>query len=66
MSDTKNVILVHGAFADVSGPKGVCELVKTGNFSVRITGNPTVTLEGDVGSRPMCRPKMLHPPTMWL
>jgi pimeloyl-ACP methyl ester carboxylesterase len=48
MSDIKNVILVHGAFADGSGWQGVYDLLKADNFNVRIVQNPTITLEDDV------------------
>ena len=50
MSDIKNIVLVHGAFADGSGWQGVYELLKAEGFNVRVVQNPTVTLDGDVAA----------------
>ncbi|WP_276133721.1 alpha/beta fold hydrolase [Polluticoccus soli] len=46
----KNIVLVHGAFADGSGWKDVYEeLVKDG-YSVSVVGNPNTGLEEDVAA----------------
>src|SRR5208283_675911 len=50
MSDTKNVLLIHGGFVDGSGWQGVYNLLKTDGFNVRIVQNPTISLEGDVAA----------------
>ena len=44
----KNVVLVHGAFADGSGWEGVYKILKKDGFSVTIVQNPTISLAGDV------------------
>ena len=48
MSEIKNVVLVHGAFADGSGWQGVYDLLNADGFNVRIVQNPTISLQGDV------------------
>src|SRR5262245_25202271 len=45
---TKNVVLVHGAFADGSGWEGVYTILKKEGFNVTAVQNPTITLEDDV------------------
>ncbi|HEV7308681.1 alpha/beta hydrolase [Ensifer sp.] len=44
----KNVVLVHGAFADGSGWQGVYNILKKDGYNVTIVQNPTLTLAGDV------------------
>ncbi|WP_213435717.1 MULTISPECIES: alpha/beta hydrolase [Lysobacteraceae] len=44
----KNVVLVHGAFADGSGWQKVYNLLKNDGFNVTIAQNPTTTLADDV------------------
>src|SRR5262245_3873730 len=44
----KNVVLVHGAFADGSGWQGVYNLLKKEGYDVTIVQNPTVSLADDV------------------
>ncbi len=44
----KSVVLVHGAFADGSGWKGVYEILKKGGYDVTIVQNSTASLTGDV------------------
>jgi len=46
----KNVVLVHGAFADGSGWEGVYRILKKDGFSVTIVQNPTLSLAGDVAA----------------
>jgi len=48
MTDIRNIILVHGAFADGSGWQGVYDILKADNFNVRIVQNPTIALDDDV------------------
>ena len=44
----KNVVLVHGAFADGSGWEGVYRVLRKDGFTVSIVQNPTISLAGDV------------------
>lgn len=44
----KNVVLVHGAFADGSGWKGVYDILKKDGYNVSIVQNPTTSLADDV------------------
>ncbi|RBL90092.1 alpha/beta hydrolase [Chitinophaga flava] len=44
----KNVVLVHGAFADGSGYKGVYEALTKQGFHVTVVQNPLTSLEDDV------------------
>ncbi|MDP3172998.1 MAG: alpha/beta hydrolase [Phenylobacterium sp.] len=46
----KNVVLVHGAFADGSGWRGVYDILKTDGFNVSIVQHPTLSLAGDVAA----------------
>ncbi|XXF78959.1 alpha/beta hydrolase [Myxococcaceae bacterium GXIMD 01537] len=45
-----NVVLVHGAFVDGSGWRGVYELLKRDGYSVSIVQNPTTSLLDDVAA----------------
>jgi pimeloyl-ACP methyl ester carboxylesterase len=45
---TKNVVLVHGAFADGSGWKGVYKILTAKGYHVTIVQNPATSLEDDV------------------
>jgi pimeloyl-ACP methyl ester carboxylesterase len=47
-SGVKNVVLVHGGFADGSGWQGVYQALKKDGYTVTIVQNPTVSLEDDV------------------
>ena len=47
-SDTMNVVLVHGAWADGSGWEGVYRSLRKENLSVSVVQNPTVSLADDV------------------
>jgi pimeloyl-ACP methyl ester carboxylesterase len=47
---TKNIVLVHGAFADGSGWESVYSLLKKDNYNVAIVQNPTISLAGDVAA----------------
>jgi len=44
----KNIVLVHGAFADGSGWEGVYKALKKDGYSVAIVQNPTISLADDV------------------
>src|SRR5262249_48574806 len=48
LMSVKNVVLVHGAFADGSGWQGVYQALKKDGYTVTIVQNPTVSLEDDV------------------
>jgi pimeloyl-ACP methyl ester carboxylesterase len=47
-SETMNVVLVHGAWADGSGWEGVYKSLRKENFSVSVVQNPTISLTDDV------------------
>jgi pimeloyl-ACP methyl ester carboxylesterase len=44
----KNVVLVHGNFADGSGWQGVYEHLTRDGYRVAVVQNPTISLDGDV------------------
>jgi pimeloyl-ACP methyl ester carboxylesterase len=44
----RNVVLVHGGFADGSGWQGVHGYLKQGGFGVTVVQNPTISLADDV------------------
>ena len=46
----KNVVLVHGAFADGSGWKGIYEVLSSKGYNVTIVQNPLSSLEDDVAA----------------
>lgn len=46
----KNVVLVHGAFADGSGYKGVFEALTKQGYQVTVVQNPLSSLEDDVAA----------------
>jgi pimeloyl-ACP methyl ester carboxylesterase len=46
----KSIVLVHGAFADGSGWRGVYDILKKDGYSVSIVQNPTESLDGDVAA----------------
>ena len=48
MKTIKNIVLVHGAFADGSGWKGVYELLTKKGYNVTIVHNPLTSLEDGV------------------
>jgi pimeloyl-ACP methyl ester carboxylesterase len=47
---SKNVVLVHGGFADGSGWEGVYNVLTKDGYRVSIVQNPTLSLEGDVAA----------------
>ena len=50
MSVIKNVVLVHGAFVDGSGWRGVYDRLRADGFHVVVVQNPTSTLDADVAA----------------
>ncbi|WP_240640633.1 alpha/beta hydrolase [Microbacterium sp. 10M-3C3] len=50
MSEIKNVVLVHGAFADGSGWRGVYDELTARGYAVSIVQNPLTSLEADVAA----------------
>lgn len=46
--EIKNVVLVHGAFADGSGWEAVYRSLRSRGFTVRVVQNPTTSLTDDV------------------
>src|SRR5882762_2761692 len=46
----KNVVLVHGSFADGSGWKGIYEILSKKGYNVTIVQNPLSSLEDDVNA----------------
>src|ERR687897_372681 len=47
------VVLVHGAWADGSGWRGVYDLLRHDGHEVRVVQNPTVSLQEDVAATKM-------------
>jgi pimeloyl-ACP methyl ester carboxylesterase len=46
----KNIVLVHGAFADGSGWRKVYTILKDRGYNVSIVGNPNTSIEDDVAA----------------
>ena len=46
--NVKNVVLVHGAFADGSGYKALYNILTKKGFNVSVVQNPLTSLEDDV------------------
>jgi pimeloyl-ACP methyl ester carboxylesterase len=46
----KNIVIVHGAFADASGWEPAYKILKSKGFNVTLVQNPTTTLEEDVAA----------------
>jgi pimeloyl-ACP methyl ester carboxylesterase len=47
-SEVKNIVLVHGAWADGSGWKGVCDILVRDGFKVSIVQEPETSFQDDV------------------
>ena len=45
-----NIVLVHGAWADGSGWRGVFDILRRDGFTVSVVQNPTVSLAGDAAA----------------
>jgi pimeloyl-ACP methyl ester carboxylesterase len=50
MGSVKNVVLVHGAFADGSGWKPVADILERDGYSVYVVQEPETTFEADVAA----------------
>lgn len=48
--EIKNVVMVHGAWADGSGWRPIYEILKQEGFNVRMVQNPLTSLEDDVAA----------------
>jgi pimeloyl-ACP methyl ester carboxylesterase len=48
MTDVKNIVLVHGGFADGSGWRGVYDVLTADGFNVSVVQNQTLSLDSDV------------------
>lgn len=46
----KNIVLVHGAWADGSGWRPIYEILKAGGYNVRMVQNPLTSLADDVAA----------------
>jgi pimeloyl-ACP methyl ester carboxylesterase len=57
----KNVVLVHGAFADGSGWKGIYAILANKGYTVTIVQNPLSSLEDDVAATNLALDKMDGP-----
>ena len=57
----KNVVLVHGAFADGSGWKGIYEILSKKGYNVTIEPNPLSSLEDDVAATNLALDKLDGP-----
>jgi len=44
----RNIVIVHGAFADASGWEAAYRILKAKGFNVTLVQNPTATLQADV------------------
>lgn len=49
-SKVKNIVLVHGAFADGSGYKGVYDILVKQGYNVSVVQNPLTSLKDDVAA----------------
>ena len=59
--NVKNVVLVHGAFADGSGWKGIYEVLTKKGYNVTIVQNPLSSLEDDVAATNLVLDKLDGP-----
>src|ERR1700712_300666 len=46
----KNIVLVHGAWADGSGWKGVYDILKKDGYNVSVVANPDTGLKDDIAA----------------
>jgi hypothetical protein len=49
-SPVKNIVLVHGAWADGSGWKGVYDILKKDGYNVSVVANPDTGLKDDIAA----------------
>jgi len=57
----KNIVIVHGAFADASGWEAVYKILKKDGYSVTLVQNPLTSLEDDVAAAGRAIEKMDGP-----
>jgi pimeloyl-ACP methyl ester carboxylesterase len=50
MTPLQNIVLVHGAFVDASGWRGVYDRLTADGFRVHVVQNPTSSLDADVAA----------------
>ena len=50
MSTVKNIVLVHGAWADGSGWKGVYDILRRDGYNVSVVANPDTGLADDIAA----------------
>lgn len=60
-SDVKNVVLVHGAFADGSGFKALYKILNQRGYQVTVVQNPLTSLEDDVAATKLALDKQNGP-----
>ena len=60
-SNLKNVVLVHGAFADGSGFKSLYNVLKKKGYEVTVVQNPLTSLEDDVAATQLALDKLNGP-----
>ncbi|WP_066723792.1 alpha/beta hydrolase [Sphingomonas pituitosa] len=56
-----SIVLVHGAFVDASGWRGVYDRLTRDGYEVLVVQNPTITLEDDVARTRRAIAKARHP-----
>lgn len=49
-AQVKNIVLVHGAFADGSGFEGIYKILKSKGYNVYVVGNPDTSMPDDVAA----------------
>ena len=49
-AQTRNIVIVHGAFADASGFEAVYQILKKDGYNVTLVQNPLTSLEDDVAA----------------
>ena len=54
MTPVQNIVLVHGAFVDGSGWRGVYDRLTADGFQVAVVQNPTSSLAADVAAVNRC------------
>src|SRR4051812_3761738 len=60
-SSVKNVVLVHGAFADGSGYKALYRVLSQNGYQVTVVQNPLTSLEDDVDATTLALDKQDGP-----
>ncbi|RZJ54255.1 MAG: alpha/beta hydrolase, partial [Flavobacterium sp.] len=48
MKTIKNIVLVHGAFADGSGWRGIYDILNTNGYNITVVHNPLTSLEDGI------------------